>query len=124
MRDHLDSAAQVIAAALLADHLCIHLAGGNVANLIQPHVDETLIMPQVKVGFRAVVQHKYLAVLVRAHCARVNVDIWVKLLDCDSKTAILEQPPNCSRSYTFADRTDHTAGKKDIFRSHNDQISS
>src|SRR3989304_2818346 len=80
VRNDLNGAAQEIAAALLANDLCIHLTRGHVANLAQVNVYEPLIMPQVKVSFGAVVQNEDFAVLIGTHGAGVNIDVGVELL--------------------------------------------
>ena len=45
VRDHLHRAAEIVAAALLADHALVDLAGGEVVALAHFHVDEALVMP-------------------------------------------------------------------------------
>ncbi len=64
VRDHLDGAAQVITTAFLADHLGIHLTGGEIAEPAQADIDEAFVVTQVQVGFSAVVQHIDFTVLV------------------------------------------------------------
>ena len=123
MRDDLDGAAQEIAAAFLGDHLGVHLPGGDVADTVEADVDKAFIMAQVEVGFRAVIQHEYLAVLVRAHRARVNVDIGVQFLHSNRKTALFERTPKGSRGDAFSHGTDHAAGKENVFCGHTHSLS-
>ena len=66
VRDDLDRAAEVVAAALLRDHGLVDAAGGHVGELGQVLVDEPLVVPEVEVGLGAVVGDEDLAVLVRA----------------------------------------------------------
>ena len=66
VRDDLDRAAEVVAAALLGDDRLVDAAGGDVGELGQVLVDEALVVAQVEVGLRAVVGDEDLAVLVRA----------------------------------------------------------
>src|SRR5215472_6111032 len=61
VRNHLDSAAKEVAAALAADYGRVDLAGGDVRQPRQVRVDEALIMTQIEVCFSAVVRHKHLA---------------------------------------------------------------
>ena len=65
VRDHLHGAAEVVAAALLADHALVDLAGGEVVALAHPHVDEALVVAEVEVGLGAVLGDEHLAVLER-----------------------------------------------------------
>jgi len=67
---------------------------------------------QIEVRFRAVIQNVDLAVLVRRHRARVDVDIRVQLLHRDLEAAFLEEQPHRRGGYTLANRRNNTAGKK------------
>ena len=80
VRNHLHGAAEIIAAALLLDHRHVDLAGGLVAVARRGHVREPLVVAQVEVGLGAVVGHVDLAVLIRAHRARIDVDVRIELL--------------------------------------------
>ena len=118
MRDNLDGTAQEVAAPFFANDLCIHLTGGHIADLAQAHVNETLIMPKIQVGLGPVIQYEDLAVLIGAHCARVNIDIGIQFLNGDVEPAFFEQTSRCCCRYAFANRTDHTTGIEDIFSGH------
>ena len=91
MRDDLDGAAQEIAAPLLVDDRAVHLAGGHVVELRQVHVDEALVVAEVEVGLRAVVEHVNLAVLIGRHGARIHVEVGVELLNGRPQAAAFEQ---------------------------------
>jgi hypothetical protein len=56
--------AQVFAAALLVEHVPVHLAGGQVRVLVQVFVDEALVMAEIQIGLGAVVRDEHLAVLI------------------------------------------------------------
>ena len=75
-------------------------------------VGEPLVMAQVEVGFRAVVQHINLAVLVGVHRARVDVEVGVELLQRDLEAAVLQQRAQRGRRQALAQRTHHAAGDK------------
>ena len=66
VRDDLDGAAEVVAAALLGDDRLVDPAGGDVGELGQVLVDEPLVVAEVEVRLGAVVGDEDLAVLVRA----------------------------------------------------------
>ena len=80
VRNDLNGLAKVLAAAFLVEDVPVDLAGREVGEFIQVFVDEALIVAEVKVGLCAILGHVNFAVLVRAHGARVNVDVRVKLL--------------------------------------------
>ena len=90
VRNHLNGSAQVVTTALLADHLFVHPAGGEVITLTHPGTDEALIVAQIQVCFRAILGDKNLTVLERAHGAGVHVDVRVQLENSDLQAACLE----------------------------------
>ena len=72
-------------------------------------------MAEVEVGLRAVVEHIDLAVLERAHRARVHVEVGIELLQRDLEAAVFEQRAQRGRRQALAQRTHHAAGDKDVF---------
>ena len=80
MGDNLYGLAQVLPPALLVQHVPVNLSGGEVGELIQILVDETFIVPQIEVGFRAVLRDIDLPVLIGAHSAGVYIDIRIQFL--------------------------------------------
>ena len=79
VRDHLHGRAEVVAAALLGDHALVDPAGGEVAVAPGGGAHEALVVAEVEVGLGAVVGDEHLAVLERAHGARIDVDVRVEL---------------------------------------------
>ena len=98
VRDHLDRAAQVVAAALLGDDRLVDAAGGHVAELAQVLVDEALVVTEIEVGLGAVIGHEHFAVLVRRHGPRIDVDVGIELENGDREAPALEQAADaCGR---------------------------
>src|SRR6185503_3589258 len=91
VRDDLHRAPEVVAAALLLDHLQVDLAGGPVVVARGDGVGEALVVPEIEIGLGAVVGDVDLAVLVGAHRARVDVDVGVELLQGDGVAVPFEQ---------------------------------
>ena len=116
VRDDLHGAAEVVAAALLADDLVVDRAGGDVAAARSVGVGEALVVAEVEVGLGAVVGDEDLAVLERAHRARVDVDVRVELLDLDAQAAGLEQAADCGRGDAFSERRNDASGDEDEAR--------
>jgi hypothetical protein len=75
-----------------------------------------LVVPEVEVGLGAVVGHIDLAVLIRAHRARIDVEVRVELADADLVATRLQQRREARRHQTLAKRGDHAAGDKNIPR--------
>src|SRR6516165_3879470 len=74
-------------------------------------------MAKIEIGFRAVAQYVDFPVLKRTHSSRIDVKIGVELLHNNAQLAMLEQCSECCCSQSFAKRTDHAAGYKNIFHS-------
>src|SRR5205807_735999 len=93
----------------------IDFARREVAGTAQGGVGEAFVMAQVEIGFRSIVQHVHFAVLIRAHGARIDIDIGVEFLQTDAQPSSLEQHSNRSAGQTLAQRTDYPAGDEDMF---------
>src|SRR6185312_14961561 len=89
--DDLDGLAQIVAAALLGEHARVDGPGREVRTTVQVLVEEPLIVTEVEIGFRSVVQDEDFPVLERVHRAGVNVDVGVELLDDDLRPASFEE---------------------------------
>lgn len=88
--DDLNGRAQVITTTLLAQHVLVDAAGGEVVVLGHGRADEPLVVAQVQVGLGAVMGDEHFAVLERAHGARVDVDVRVQLEHGDLKSPRLQ----------------------------------
>ena len=104
MRNHLDGAAEVIAAALFLDHALIDLAGRPVRVLGRGDAGEALVMTEIEVGLGAIVGDVDLAVLVWAHRARIDVDVRVELLQGHAIAVSFEQRADRCGRESFAER--------------------
>ena len=115
VRNDLDGLAQIIAAPFLVQNGLINLAAGQVVHAGELDVGEALVMAEVQVGFRAVVQHIDLAVLVRVHGAGIDVEIGIEFLQRDFQAAVFQQGAEGGGRQAFAQRTDHAARDKNKF---------
>ena len=113
VRDHLDGAAEVVAAALAPDHRVVDRAGRGVRGAARVDVREALVVPQVEVGLGAVLGHEHLAVLERAHRARVDVDVRIELLDRHGQPASDQQMTQRGGGDAFPKSGDDAAGDED-----------
>ena len=113
VRDHLDGAAEVVAAALAADDRVVDAAGGDVGGAAGVGVGEALVVAEVEVGLGAVLGDEHLAVLVGRHRARVDVDVGVELLQPDGQAARDEQAPDRGGGDALAERGHDAAGHED-----------
>ena len=94
VRHHLYRPAEVVAAALAADHSVVDTAGGHVGGAARVGVGEALVVAQVQVGLGAVLGDEHLAVLVGRHRARIDVDVGIELLqaDCQRRASTSRRP--------------------------------
>ena len=113
--DDLDGLAQIGTLTLLVQHVPVHLAGGQVGVLVQVFVDKSLVVSQIQIGLSAVISHEHLAVLQRAHGARVHVHIGVQLLAGHLQAAALQKPAQRCSGNALAQTGDHAAGHKNKF---------
>ena len=114
MRNHLDSAAQKIATALARDQTLIDGARGEVGIAGKVLVDKALIVTKVEVGLIAVLRNKDLAMLERAHGARVDVEIRVGLLHRHFIATRLEKTAQRCRRNALAKRRNNAASYKNM----------
>ncbi len=115
VRDHLHGRAEVIAAAFLGDDALVDASGGEVAVAAGRRAHVALVVAEVEVGLGAVVGDEHLAVLERAHRARVHVDVRVELDHRDLEAARLEDRAERGGCNALAQRGNHTAGHADEF---------
>ena len=55
------------------------------------HAGEALVMPEVEIGLRPVIGDEDLAVLIRAHRARIDVQVRIELAQLHGIAARLQQ---------------------------------
>ena len=118
VRNHLHGLAQVIAAPLLREDGLVDSAGGPVVIARKFGVGEPLVVSEVEVGFGAVVGDVHFAVLIRAHRARIHVQVGIAFLEGNSETPAFEQAANRRRCHAFAQGGYNTTGNKNILRPH------
>src|SRR6185369_6738495 len=97
------------------DHRVVDLAGGEAVLPREARGDVALVVAEIEVGLGAVVRDVDLAVLERAHRARVDVDVRVGLHDRDGQAARVEQRAYRGRDDAFAE------GRHDAAR-HEDEL--
>src|SRR6266545_2888542 len=115
VRNHLHSTSEVVTPALFLDDLQVNLASRPVVVPCRHLVGEPLVVAQIEVRFGAVVGDVDLAMLVRAHRARVHIDVRVELLERDLVAVAFEQRADRSPRQPFAKGGDDAAGDQDIF---------
>ena len=77
VRDYLDGSTQIFSPAFFANHRGIYLSCGDIIGLVGWFISKTFIMAEIKIGFCAIISNKDLAMLIRRHCAGINIDVGV-----------------------------------------------
>ena len=116
VRDHLHGGAEELALALLAQHGVPDRAGAVARVPRQVLVDEALVVAEIEIGLGAVLGDEHLAVLERAHRARVDVQVGVELLRLHTQAARLQQPAERGGDDALAERGDDAARDEDVLR--------
>ena len=114
VRDDLHGLAEVVAAAFLLDDGLVDLAGAEAVEAREFARGEAFVVAEVEVGLGAVVQDVDLAVLIGAHGARIDVEVWIELLDAHLQAPALEQGPQGGGGEAFAEGGDDAAGDENI----------
>ncbi len=114
VRNHLHRTAEVLARAFLREYGRIDAARSVARCLGALHACEAFVVAEVKVGFVAIVGYENFAVLVRAHGARVHVQVRVQLLHEHLVAATLEQQRERCGGDSLTEGTDHAAGNEDV----------
>ena len=114
VRDHLHGAAEEVAATLAGDKGLVNGTLREIRFAGQVLVDESLVMSQVKVAFMTVFGNEDLAMLKRAHGARVHVEVRVHLLHGHLVAAGLQQMPQGGGRDALAQRRHDAAGYENM----------
>jgi hypothetical protein len=95
VRDHLDGRAEIVAAAFLRENFLVDAAGRDVVLPRSRPPGEPLVMSEVEVRLCAVVGDEHLAVLVRAHRSRIDIQVGIELAQPHGETARLQERRQC-----------------------------
>ena len=110
VRNHLHGAAQKVTATFAGDQTLIDGTSRKVGIAGQVLVNKALVVAQVQIGLVAVLGHKDLAMLERAHGTGVDVQIRVGLLHRYFVATRLEQTAQRGRGNTLAQGRNHATG--------------
>ena len=112
VRDHLHRAAEIFAAALALDHGLIDAAGGDAVAAPPGNAGVALVMAEIEIGLGAVIGDEDLAMLIRRHRPRIDIEIRIEFPQAHLEAARLQQRAERRRRKTLAERGDHAAGDK------------
>ena len=124
VRNDLDSRTEIVAAPFLGDDIAIDPARRDVVALPRRNAGEALVMAEVEVGLRAVIGDEDLTMLIRAHRARIDIEIGIELADTNLVPARLKKRRQTGSHETFTERRNHAAGDENIPRHGSQALSS
>ena len=114
VRNDLHGRAEELALALAPEHGVPDRPGRVAAVSREVLVDEALVVPEIEIGLGAVLGDEHLAVLERAHRARIDVEVRIELLGLDSQATRLEQPAERRGDDALAERGHDAAGDEHV----------
>jgi len=117
VRDDLHSRTEVVAAPFLGNDALVNPAGCEIAVPSGSCAHETLIVAEIKIRLGAVFSYEYLAVLERAHRARVDVEVGIQLDHADRQSARLQNRTKAGRSDPLT-QGGHNATSDEYIRCH------
>ena len=91
VRHHLDGFAEIVAATLLVNDCLVDTTCGERIRFRSLNAGESLVVSEVEVGLHTIYRYVALTMLVRVQCTRVDVDVWVKLLDSNVVASCLKK---------------------------------
>ena len=91
VRHHLDGLAEIVATTFLVNDCLIDTTCGERIRFCSLNAGESLVVSEVQVGLHTIYRYVALTMLVRVQCTRVDVDVWVKLLDSNVVTSCLKK---------------------------------
>ena len=91
VRHHLDGFAEIVATAFLVNHCLVDTTSGERIRFCSLNAGESLVVSEVEVGLHTIYRYIALTMLIRVQCTRVDVDVWVKLLDSNVVTSCLKK---------------------------------
>src|SRR5579864_5026816 len=112
--NHLNSLAEVIAAALFGQNGFVDAARGPIVIARQLGIREALVVAKIEIGLGAIVGDVHFTVLIGRHRARIYVEIGIALLKSDIEAAGFEQAAYGGRRNAFAERGNYAARDKNI----------
>ena len=116
VRNHLDGPAEIVAAPLLGDDFLVDLAGRDRIGLRGRTPREALVVTEIEIRFGAIIGDEDFAMLIRAHRARIDIEIGIELPEADLVPSRLEHRSERCRGNALAEGGNHAAGDEYVPR--------
>ncbi len=106
---------EVFSPTLSLQNFLVDLSAGEVVEATELSVGESFVMPEVQIGFRAIIQNIDLPMLEGTHRSWIDIQIRIKFLKGNLQAPAFEQGAQRRGGETFPQRTDHATCDKNIF---------
>src|SRR3954469_21035413 len=102
MRYYLNGFSEKFTFTLFFNYRLINAACSDVVSLRGPYIQETFVVAKIQIGFSPVVGHITLPMLVRIKRARIDVNVWIELLNSNGIAPSLKQfgQRRCNNSFS------------------------
>ena len=91
MRNDLHGGAEIVAAPFLLEDLLVNLAGSDVVTPGSRNAGEAFVVTKIEVRLGPVIGHEDFPVLIRAHRARIHVEVRIEFAQPDTVPARLQE---------------------------------
>jgi hypothetical protein len=113
MRDYLYGLPKKGAGALLADDVPVDLARRYIVSLREMLIQESLIAPNIQISLLSIVRYKDFSVLIGVHRPRIQVHVWIDLLQADLVALQLEKEADRSGDNPLSQSGKDPSGDED-----------
>ena len=118
VRNNLYGCAEVVATAFFTQNVRVDTTRGEVVAAAHFGTNETLVVPQVQVGFSAVFSNEHFPVLDWAHSTWIDVDVRIQFHDGHIEATGFKNGCEGGCGNAFTQRGYDPAGHKNIVRCH------
>ena len=115
VRDDLHGLSEVVASTLFLNDRPVDLPRRDVVIPGQIHIEEPLVIPEVQVDLRPVVEDEHLPVLVRVHRTGVHVQVGIDLDRTDLQSLRLQEDANGRSADALPEARQNATRDDDIF---------
>ncbi len=118
VRNNLYGCAEIVTAAFFTQNVRVDTTRGEVVAAAHFGTNETLVVPQVQVGFSAVFSNEHFPVLDWAHSTWIDVDVRIQFHDGHIEATGFKNGCEGGCGNAFTQRGYDPAGHKNIVRCH------
>ena len=116
MRNDLNRLSKIITASFSLDDGQVDLSGGVIGIGTDLTGCETFIVAKIQIGLGSIRRDIHFTVLERTHRSRINIDVWVELLQSYFQAMALQERTDGSARQALAQARNNSTGHEDVLR--------